>query len=98
MSAFDFAGIELRLPSIVTRAAEKDLYSHFDARTLRLVPCQHEHIAKWEADSVQVNSQNLMSLPFKAVSNQLRSALNYVRLWLYAVLAEISSRFWAFLC
>lgn len=60
VSAFDFSGIELRLPSIVTKAVQGDVFSHFDARTLRLVPCQHEHMAQWEAEAVQVIDRLLL--------------------------------------
>ena len=54
MSAFDFPGLELRLPSIVTRALEGDACSDLDFKTLKLVPCQYEGMAQWEATSVRV--------------------------------------------
>lgn len=54
VSAFDFPGIELRLPSIVTKALEADACKDLDFRTLKLVPCQHESMAQWQATSIQV--------------------------------------------
>ena len=42
------------MPSIVTRVSEPDAYSHFDAQTLRLVPCQHEGIAQWASATTKV--------------------------------------------
>lgn len=54
VSAFDFPGLELRLPSIATKALEVDACSGLDFRTLKLVPCQHEGMAQWEAATVKV--------------------------------------------
>ena len=54
MSAFDFAGIEVRMPSLALRAQEKDVWSSIDLKTLRLVPCLYEGMAQWEANTIKV--------------------------------------------
>lgn len=59
VSAFDFPGLELRLPSIVTRAVEPDACKDINFSTLQLIPCQHEGMSQWEAQTTKVRFSSL---------------------------------------
>lgn len=67
VSAFDFGGIEVQMPSLALNAKEREVWCKLDFRSLRLLPCRYESMSQWEAATVKV--QRATSLLWYIVSH-----------------------------